>query len=235
MIDISVQLERNAASTARLLASLAALDDRTMSGPSQLPGWNRAQLTTHLARNADGFAGMYAAARQGVVAHQYPHGAAGRVADIDAGRDRPAATVIADLRSSIERLESEAGQLTTDEWQRGGDVFAGRLAIWETLPARRREVEVHHVDLGVGYLPADWPADFVSAELAVHARRLPSRVEGPATLCVTTAEGEKWEAGGAAGPEGPVTIVAGPGAEILAWLLGRPSRLEDPPTIRSWQ
>jgi maleylpyruvate isomerase len=235
MIDISVQLDRNAASTARLLDSLAALDEPAVAGPSQLPGWNRAQLITHLARNADGFAGMYAAARQGVVAHQYPHGPAGRAADIDAGRDRPAAAVLADVRSSIDRLDAEADRLTPDQWQRDGEVFAGRLAVWETLPARRREVEVHHVDLGVGYLPADWPADFVSTELAVQGRGLSSRVEGPAGLCLVTAEGEKWEAGGAGGPDAPVTVVTGPGAEILAWLLGRPSRLDHPPTIRSWQ
>jgi maleylpyruvate isomerase len=28
--------------------------------------------------------------------------------------------------------------------------------------SRWREVEVHHVDLGLGYSPRDWPADLVA-------------------------------------------------------------------------
>jgi maleylpyruvate isomerase len=35
------------------------------------------------------------------------------------------------------------------------------------LPFRRwREVEVHHVDLDLGYGPADWPDAYVEEELA---------------------------------------------------------------------
>jgi maleylpyruvate isomerase len=235
MIDISLQLQRNAASTARLLDSVSALDDGAVGRPSELPGWNRAQVITHLARNADGFTGMYAAARQGVVAHQYPHGRAGRAADIDAGRDGSAVAVTADLRASIDRLQAEAVRLTPEEWQRDGEVFAGRIAIWETLSARRREVEVHHVDLRVGYKPADWRADFVSTELAGQTRGLSARIEDTSSLTLVTLEGEKWEAVGPGGPDGPVTVVAGPGAQILAWLLGRPTSLEHPPAIGSWQ
>jgi len=32
-------------------------------------------------------------------------------------------------------------------------------------PHRLREVEVHHVDLDLGYQPADWPAEYVAWEL----------------------------------------------------------------------
>ena len=46
------------------------------------------------------------------------------------------------------------------------------------LPRRRwREVELHHVDLGLGYEPADWPPAFVERvlpdALADVGRRLP--------------------------------------------------------------
>lgn len=40
--------------------------------------------------------------------------------------------------------------------------------IWalSELPFRRwREVEIHHVDLNLGYTPDDWPEDYVDAEL----------------------------------------------------------------------
>ncbi len=36
---------------------------------------------------------------------------------------------------------------------------------WFTLHRRLIEVEVHHVDLGAGYRPQDWPDWFVSDKL----------------------------------------------------------------------
>jgi maleylpyruvate isomerase len=234
MIDIATQLDRNATSTSRLLDSLVALDDRAVAAPSQLPGWNRAQVLTHLARNADGFTGMYAAARRGVVAHQYPGGLVGRVADIDAGRHRPAARLATDLRHSVGWLADEAGRLSAEEWEREGEVFAGRVPLWETLIARRREVEVHHADLGVGYGPDDWPADFVSAELALAATALPSRLEPTAALRLVTTDGTVRDAAGPASDGAAPTVVEGPPGQLLAWLLGRPTELADLPAIGPW-
>ena len=49
----------------------------------------------------------------------------------------------------------------------------------EELPFRRlREVEVHHVDLGLGYSPAEWPAAYVDRELARSPPRLQARADG---------------------------------------------------------
>ena len=36
---------------------------------------------------------------------------------------------------------------------------------WYTLWRRLTEVELHHVDLGVGYRPADWPEPFAAQGL----------------------------------------------------------------------
>jgi maleylpyruvate isomerase len=44
-----------------------------------------------------------------------------------------------------------------------------------------RDVEVHHVDLDVGYSPADWPAELVAGELDRRLRGLPGRAD-PAEL-----------------------------------------------------
>ncbi|MEO8695079.1 MAG: hypothetical protein ABI658_16245 [Acidimicrobiales bacterium] len=38
-----------------------------------------------------------------------------------------------------------------------------------------RNVEVHHVDLDIGYQPRDWPEFFIEAELAKRLRALPDR------------------------------------------------------------
>jgi len=44
-------------------------------------------------------------------------------------------------------------------------------------PAHRlREVEMHHVDLGVGYTPRDWPEDYVAWDLEVLLATLPERL-----------------------------------------------------------
>ena len=45
--------------------------------------------------------------------------------------------------------------------------------------SRWREVEVHHVDLGLGYGLSDWSEDFVSSDLPLALDRLPGRVEDP--------------------------------------------------------
>ena len=49
---------------------------------------------------------------------------------------------------------------------------------WPTSasPVRRlREAEVHHVDLGLGYEPSDWPEDYVTWELPVLLATVPNR------------------------------------------------------------
>jgi maleylpyruvate isomerase len=40
-----------------------------------------------------------------------------------------------------------------------------------------RDVEVHHVDLGIGCHPSDWPALFVEGELVRRMRGLPDRTD----------------------------------------------------------
>ena len=61
---------------------------------------------------------------------------------------------------------------------RRGDTFPAR----EILPRRLSELEIHHVDLGAGYRPGDWPASFVQANLARVARDFAGRADAPACL-----------------------------------------------------
>ena len=53
---------------------------------------------------------------------------------------------------------------------------------WETTasPARRlREVEIHHVDLGLGYEPSDWPEAYVTSDLPLVLATVPRRARRP--------------------------------------------------------
>ncbi|MHB1534570.1 MAG: maleylpyruvate isomerase family mycothiol-dependent enzyme, partial [Acidimicrobiales bacterium] len=237
MHDIARQLAAVAAATSRLIDDAERLEDEEVAAPSLLPGWNRAQVLTHVARNADGLTGMILAAQRGEVGQQYPHGRSGRSGDIDAGRDRGSREVVADLREAARRLAGAAEGLGGDEWERLGETFAGVVTLRRMMIGRRREVEVHHSDLGLGYGPDDWPADFVAEELALVVAGLDRRIQPGSQLHLATVDGMgEWNIGASAAgdaKEGPSMKVAGPGAQMLAWLLGRPTTLSDlPPSER---
>lgn len=167
-------------------------------------------VLTHLARNADSLVGMLDAAARGEIADQYPS-AASRDADIAAGAERSASVLHADVASSIERLEAA--------WERSDFEGYGRGLIVPSIPMRHvpvrrhREVEYHRTDLGLGYEPADWPADFVRHELRRQEMTSKSRI----AMGLTT-----W----------PPEIRTLDDARRLAWLVGRyrdPGLPEAPP------
>ncbi len=47
----------------------------------------------------------------------------------------------------------------------------------EVVAHHWRNVEVHHVDLDIGYTATNWPPDFVEGELAKRLRSLPDRAD----------------------------------------------------------
>jgi maleylpyruvate isomerase len=149
----------------RLLATLEELTDEQARRPSLLPDWTVGHVLTHLARNADGNARMLAAANRGEVVAQYEGGMEGRAADIEAGAGRPAAELVADVRSTIYRLEQQWAAMTAEGWNGEGLAASGRTPVSDVPFRRWREVEVHHADLGLGFGPRDWPADYVRLEL----------------------------------------------------------------------
>jgi maleylpyruvate isomerase len=154
------------AATRRLLRTVDDLTDEQAREPSRLPDWNRAEVLTHIARNADGTREMVEAATRGDVVAQYPGGIEQRRADIAAGRDVRAADLLLDLRRSSDRLMEAYAELPDDAWDRVGKAISGERTMGQALWSRRREVEVHHVDLGLGYEASDWPVGFVSEALA---------------------------------------------------------------------
>jgi maleylpyruvate isomerase len=134
------------------------------SGPSRLPGWNRAQVITHLARNADGHRRMIEGAARGDVLEQYEGGVDGRNAGINAGADRTATDVVADLAAATEALEAAWG--ATDWRGFGRRTLRGESPI-DRLPfLRSREVSLHGVDLDIGIELADLDPLYVRLELS---------------------------------------------------------------------
>ena len=114
---------------------------------------------------------------------RYPGGTPQRDRDIDEGAPRPAADIFADLESSQRGLELA--------WERSA--AAGwpnpelRLPTTSSPASRREEVEMHHVDLGLGYQPADWPDDYVAWALPRLLATVPSRLRRGADACAFVA------------------------------------------------
>ncbi len=139
--------------TARLLTTARGIDDA--SAPSLLPGWSRGHLLTHIARNADGAVNLLTWARTGVVTPQYASWDA-RNADIEEGAGRPLSDQIEGLAQACARFAATAEAMPAEAWSatirgtRGPEQPAARV-MWSRL----KEVEIHHVDLGLAYSPDD--------------------------------------------------------------------------------
>jgi maleylpyruvate isomerase len=218
---IARALTRLGESTDRVLATADGLTDAGAAAPSRLPGWSRGHVLTHLARNADGFRNLLAWAASGDETPMYPSEEA-RDRGVEEGAGRPAAELAADLRVSAAAFAGAAQDLPAQAWDapvaRRGVTFPAR----GILPRRLSELEIHHVDLGAGYRPDDWPAGFVAAALARVAGDFAGRPDAPA--CLVRPDGRDAFPIGPAGPgqASPVTV-SGPPAALLAWLIGRDS------------
>jgi maleylpyruvate isomerase len=93
---------------------------------------------------------------------------------------RPAPVLEDDLVSSFVRLEETWDRMTPEAWAGHGLDTGGSPRPCRHLPFFRwREVEIHHVDLGLGYEPSGWPDDYVVAELGAALAHLPGRIGRP--------------------------------------------------------
>ncbi len=151
--------------TQRLLGTARIITEPDLRAPSLLPEWTRAHVLAHLAREADAMRNLLAGARSGQDRPAYASAGA-RQAGIEHGAGMRAAELIADLASSAMALRTVARQLPDERWQVPVRILdSAPFPAAELLIRRLVEVELHHCDLGAGYVPADWPAAFAAMEL----------------------------------------------------------------------
>jgi maleylpyruvate isomerase len=202
------ELDRDVAGAAAAHQGLLTMLDESVaagvldgSAPSRLPGWSVGHVLTHVARNADSMERVLTAAERGETVLRYAPGQ--RDAEIESGATRPPDELVADVRITIWRLEQAWS--THTRWDGRSREGPDREIPVSDLPFLRwREVEVHRVDLGLGYEPADWPAEYVRKDLRLMEMR--------------------WNARRPMGMTGlPPQALAAPPHERLAWLLGRTS------------
>ncbi|NEC88098.1 maleylpyruvate isomerase family mycothiol-dependent enzyme [Streptomyces sp. SID12501] len=195
--------------TERLLTAAAKLNNDSVAEPSRLPGWTRGHVLAHIARNADALVN----ALEG--RPMYVSGEA-RDAGIERDAPRPLDVQLSDVRDSAARFQ-QAGAAPAD-WSRTLELRNGVTDIASTLPFRRwAEVELHHVDLGIGYELEDLPAEFTEREITFLADRFSGHPEVPPT--VITDGTRAWSTG--SGATEPEVTVTGPAPELLGWLSGR--------------
>ncbi|CAL9424214.1 hypothetical protein SUDANB176_01922 [Streptomyces sp. enrichment culture] len=210
MIDHAHDLASVQTATERLLTAVGALDDAAVTQSSRLPGWTRGHVLTHLARNADALVNVLEGRPM------YASGEA-RDADIEQGAPRPLHVQLADVRESAERFR-RAGAAPAD-WSRTVELRNGVTDRAARVPFRRWvEVELHHVDLGIGYELEDLPAEFTEREIDFLAQRFAGHRDVPATSLAAD-DGRTWSTGG--GAEGGPVMVEGAAADLLGWLAGR--------------
>ncbi len=203
------------APTDALLHSIAELTDEQARGSSLLPGWTRGHVLTHLARNADAMGNLVTSARTRAFVPMYPSRPE-RDAAIEAGAGRKAAELLADVEMSHQRLTAALAQMSPGDWQAPIRYGAGnREGVATMIPTlRRTEVEVHHVDLDLGYTIAHWPSDFVEMLLDQVTADFAGR-EGTPALTLISNEERRWTLAGGG------QQVIGPAPALLGWLLGR--------------
>lgn len=184
----------------RLWQTVAGLDDDAVRRPSLLPDWTVGHVLAHLAGNADALARLLAAAADGRETDMYPGGPEARARAIDDGAARPAAAILDELSRAASGLEAAMAAAPAAAWAgRGRGTHGGTVPCRFVPGLRRREVEVHHADLGLGYGPADWPADFVDEELPQATAGLADRLVVPSERAATLA----WLMGRAPQPAAP--------------------------------
>ena len=205
-------LDSSAVSLNRTVDALSADE---LAEPSLLPGWTRAHVVAHLALNGYAMAGV--------------------VDGVGRGEDRWRCT---SPTSSVTPTSGSSRRPTprscvTGCWRRpppsptrwrpcprthwdGVFTRTPGSAPWPAVTiveTRRRELEIHHVDLGASYTQQDWPDDFVLELLDVVT--VDQAGSGP-FLVRATDLGRDWTVGGEGGP-----VVVGTGADLGWWLTGR--------------
>ena len=204
--------------TTRILAALSAarqiiatVDDAAASGPSALPGWDRAHVVAHI----DGFS--RAAARQLDTAgaeepfQMYDGGMEARHDAIEMTALMRPDALVARTTESLDALETSIRGISAGRWQlatgfRNGTVEDLFYAIW-------RELVIHTSDLALSNSVADWEPEFCAHLFEALEARVPESrryiLQPHGAQRITLGTGDN------------ATVLSGTAFDLAAWLAGR--------------
>jgi maleylpyruvate isomerase len=190
--------------------TLARVTDDELAAPSALPGWTRAHVVAHLARNADALVNLLTWARTGVETPMYPSREA-RDAGIEATAALAPAQLRADHAAACARFADAVEAMPASAWTATLHNAQGRAMPATDVPwMRAKEVWVHGVDLDAGLAFADLPADFCTALADDVLALFAARDQALDATIVATDVDRAWGSG--------ATAVTGPVTAIAAWL-----------------
>ena len=217
--------------TERLRGQLAALPDEALDGPTELPGWNRRYLFSHIAANADALCNLLSWARTGEERRMYASAQA-RDEGIAAGALASSAELRARFESAVATLTADFDAMTDEAWDAKVITAQGMTRSASEIPWMRvREVYIHAIDLGNGTTFADLPPEFLAALLDEITVSRSAKGGGPALVIAASDTGGRWDIAGSGAPV-PVT---GSLPDLAAYLTGRPApALSAAPVLPPW-
>ncbi|MFC4784905.1 maleylpyruvate isomerase family mycothiol-dependent enzyme [Nocardioides sp. MAHUQ-72] len=198
----------------RLIRTVDQLDDAAWAEPSGLPGWTRAHVVAHLVLNAEGLSGALGGLVQGEAIPMYAS-QEGRDRDIEDLAQAEPTELRTRLLGATTDLADALAAIPEDVWStRIERVPGGRTFAAASVPDMRlREVEIHHVDLGVGYGRADWSTGFAASVID----SMGHRDTGDSAFTVRATDLDRsWSLGSGTGP-----TVSGTSVDLAWWLTGR--------------
>ncbi|TFV62297.1 UNVERIFIED_ORG: maleylpyruvate isomerase family mycothiol-dependent enzyme [Bacillus sp. AZ43] len=185
------------------------LTDDELAAPSALPGWSRAHVVAHVARNADALVNLLTWARTGAETPMYPSRAV-RDADIETTAALEPAQLRADLAAAAGRLATAIEEMPAEAWQATVRNGQGALVVASLVPwMRAKELWVHGTDLRAGLDFADLPRDLAAALVDDVLALFGSRDQDLGVTVVATDVDRTWGSG---------QPVEGPVAAVVAWL-----------------
>jgi maleylpyruvate isomerase len=192
----TADIEGLADSHRRLVDHLVSIDPAGVDpgADSLLPVWTIGHVLSHISRNADSILRMLAGLPQ------YWKGFQSRDADIELGAGRSWSELVDDVAATCAAVDRRMAEV--DDWSGTVQATLVERPKHTLAHVRRREVEIHHHDLGLGYGFDDMPSDFVRAEINVMLMQWTSRQPMGMTGL-------------------PEAVMQRPERQRLAWLTGR--------------
>ena len=186
------------------------LTDDDLAAPSALPGWSRAHVVAHLARNADALVNLLTWARTGVETPMYPSRQA-RDAGIEQTAAQPPADLRPDYAAACARFADAVDTMPASAWTATLHNAQGREMPATDVPwMRAKEIWVHGVDLSAGLAFPDLPPAFCTALVDDVLALFAARDQTVDVTVVATDADRAWSSG--------ETTVTGPVSAIAAWL-----------------
>jgi maleylpyruvate isomerase len=202
--------------TQRLLGSTIQISGPEWESASHLPGWTRAHVAAHLARNAEALQHLVDDTLAGRPARLYKDARSKRLAIERTSEQTPLELQI-DLDTTANNLARSLDRVPADQWDLPIRLDGGVHPLKYVAVCRLTEVVLHHIDLDFGFVPddidddsAEWMLRWTIARLYEVTPHQPFRIE--------TDDGRSVVIGA---PQWDLPTVSGTPKTLSTWLTGR--------------